>query len=105
MRHVNLRVGVRGSNSFNAFGRGNERKKFNLFISSFLYKVDCRLCRAAGCERGVYDNAGAVYAVFGQFTIILVRLEGFLVAIQTYMPYFSRGEKRGKSVYHTESRP
>ena len=95
MRDVNLYVRVSGGNSFDSLGSGYERKKFDFLISSFLDKVNRRSRASARREGRIDDYAGAVHAVFGEFAIIFVRFEGFLVAIKPYVSDSRRREKGG----------
>ena len=101
MRYVNMYVRVSGRNSLHSFRSGDKRQQLDLFISPFLYEVNCRLRAAAGSQSGVYDYAGAVYAVFGKFAVVFVRFKRFFVAVKTDMTYFRRRKKRGQSVYHS----
>ena len=101
--NVDFNVGMFGVDFFDSFGSADDCKEFDMFASAFFEERDCVACTAAGCEHRVYKHNDFVLDALGQLAVVLLRFEGFLVAVHTDVSDLCGGEKRENSVHHAES--
>ena len=99
-----LHIRVRFRHGFDAGGSGDDAHEHDLFAAAVLEEAYRRGRAAAGCEHGIEQDSHAVLDAVGELAVVFVRLQRFLVAVESDVSHFGGGEEGVHAVHHAESR-
>ena len=89
--------------AFDAFGRGNEYQRLDVFAAFRLQQVNSGHHRAAGREHGVDNQRGAFVHAVHEFFKIGNGFERFFVALQSDHADFGSRNQVEHAVEHTQT--
>lgn len=102
MAHIDLDIGMGCTETLQAFRRSNDGHKLDLFPAVLLDEINGSHAGTSGSQHGISDNDGALLNGVGKLAVILMRLMGDFIAVQSNMAYLCAGNQCKDAVHHAQ---